>query len=99
MFKVDGSSEISFIRMVAGVSDFWAIDPCRDYSADCQRGREAAVELQHHMCFGQVPTLLGTVARAISEKGRWTGLEVGFFHQLGEDLSSGAGLSGPAKPT
>lgn len=86
MFNLDGSTDVSFIKRVDDKADFWAIEPTGDYAADCASGREAAGELQRAMFFGSTPILLGSVARAIADKGRWTGLEVGFFHEMGEAL-------------
>lgn len=86
MFNVDGSSDISFITTNESGADFWNMEPSDDYAADCQRGREAALELQREMFFGQSPNLLGSVMRAIIGKGRFSGLEAGFCHQIGECL-------------
>lgn len=86
MFNVDGTSDVSFIRRADSNGDFWAIDPTGDYTKDCARGRAAAQELQRAMFFGATPLLLGSVARDIAHKGRWTGLEVGFFHEMGEAI-------------
>lgn len=87
MFNVDGTSDVSFIRRSDDGADFWAIEATGNYAMDCQRGREAAGELNRAMFFGSCPPLLGSVARAIVAKGNFSGLEVGFFQQIAEDLA------------
>jgi len=85
-FHTDGSSEVSFINLTVQGADFWSIDPSGDYEADCRQGRAAALELSRFVFFGEVPTILGSVARAIVQKGRFGGLEIGFFQQISEGM-------------
>jgi hypothetical protein len=62
----------------------WNHEPSGDYAADCKRGREIAVDLMRKMYFENAPLLLGNTAKAITERGRFDGLEIGFFQAIAE---------------
>lgn len=78
---------LDFVQVSASGLDMWAIEPTNNYAKDCKRGREAAIDLYRAMDSEQLPAIaLGTVSRAIICKGRYGGLEVGFFQGLSEIL-------------
>ena len=66
----------------ANKPDMWAIVPTGDYSADCEAGAAAAIELQDFMRDHAAPFLLGHVLRGMVAKGRWGGVEVGFARAM-----------------
>ena len=79
-----------------GTFDYWAVDASGDWSADCKKGREVASTLMGVMypldeAGPPNEILLGYVARAIIEKGRYSGVEVGFFQEIAESLPHGGG--------
>ena len=54
-----------------------------DWATDNQTGREYAMECIRHMRDEGDPAYLATVARRIVTRGRFGGVEVGFFTLLG----------------
>ena len=81
---VDGSTDLSFVRKVGPHLDFWHLEPTADWGEDCRVGRDAASELTRYMDFARGPNLLGSVVREMIQKGRFTGLEVGFCQRIAE---------------
>lgn len=76
-------SDLSFVSVTDTAKDFWTIKATGDWGADNQTGKAAADELLAEMAGSGVPITLSSVARAIVEKGAWTGVEVGFFTRIG----------------
>ncbi len=88
MFDKMGS-DLSF----SDKTSLWSILESGDYAKDCQSGREAARELMNYVAFQGMPNLMPSVASAIAKNGRWGGLEIGFFQEIGETFTPGAGLN------
>lgn len=87
MFDENGKSALDFVRMTENGPDFWAIEPTGHYPTDCERGREAAIDLHCQLHFKNAePNLLGSIAQAIVAKGRYGPLEIGFFQQIAEAI-------------
>lgn len=80
MSDINTAATLSF----ASKPDMWAIVPTGDYSADCEAGTAAAIELQDFMLAGDAPFMLGHVLRSMVEKGRWSGVEVGFAQTMAQ---------------
>lgn len=49
-----------------------------------RRGRELALQAIEHMRLTGSPNYLGLVVKEMIERGRFTGVEVGFFHVIAE---------------
>lgn len=89
MFDETGKSALDFVRMTDNGPDFWAIESTGHYPTDCERGREAGIDLHRVLYFDNAePMVLGSIARAIVAKGRYCGIEVGFFQQVAESIVS-----------
>lgn len=78
MSDINTAATLSF----ASKPDMWAIVPTGDYSDDCEAGAAAAIELQDFMRDQDAPFMLGHVLRSMVEKGRWSGVEVGFAQAM-----------------
>lgn len=80
-------SDINTVATLSFASkpDMWAIAaPTGDYSADCEAGVGAAIELQDFMRTQDAPFMLGHVLQAMIAKGRWSGVEVGFAQAMAQ---------------
>lgn len=66
--------------------DLWPFSATGDYAADCYTGRMAAHELITYIQERRAPLALGYVLKAIVERGRFGGHEIGFCQQLSENL-------------
>lgn len=64
--------------------DYWPLPETGDWSADCATGRAAAADLCRVMYFQDATPLLGFVVKAMIEKGRFGGVEVGFCQVIAE---------------
>lgn len=80
MSDINTAATLSF----ASKPNFWAIVPTGDYSADCEAGTAAAIELQGFMRDHAAPFVLGHVLRSMVEKGDWSGVEVGFAQAMAQ---------------
>lgn len=61
----------------------WVVHSTGDYGADTATGRAYADALIGCMTEHDSPNLLGLVVKDIVQQGApWTGIEVGFFHQV-----------------
>lgn len=63
--------------------ELWAPDRTGNYSEDCQLGRFYARELLGYIRTRECPPLLGHVCQAMNAAD-WSGVEVGFFHELSQ---------------
>lgn len=87
-FEESTASKLSFVTKTDSQTDFWSLETSGDYADDCRRGREAAIEWEKSLFFGEIAApLLGSVVRSMIQKGRYGGLEAGFFQQIAEELS------------
>ena len=91
-----GILNLPFVLTVGTVvTDYWA-RPAEtgDWAQDNWTGRSYANALVGACNDGQLGMVLSHVASAITEKGQYGGIEVGFFNRLGEIASfAGAGVS------
>jgi hypothetical protein len=90
-FNVNGTTALPFIALVGGKKDFWHTMPTGDWLLDCQTGKEFGEMLHRFAFFNNMPTLLSTVARAITEKG--------FFHTIGASMCASGLESGLDVPS
>lgn len=65
-----------------GTVDLWPAGELGDYVTENDLGRKIANELVSYMREQRAPMVLGHVAKAISESGRFGGREIGFFGQI-----------------
>lgn len=86
-------NQLTFVRLddAGQVVDWWLIEETGDWSKDNQTGRDAAESLMRMMFFTDAPVYLGYVVKAIIAKGRYGGIEVGFFTAFAE-LACKSGL-------
>jgi hypothetical protein len=78
--------DIPFADMSSKKIDWWVAEETGDWAADNERGREYARLLIRYIRANQTPFLLGYVMKAIAQKGRVSGVEIGFFNGLGHEL-------------
>jgi hypothetical protein len=57
-----------------------------DYAADCSQGERNGAEFLRVMQFGRQCFMLGWKVREMIERGRFTGVEAGFFHSISAAL-------------
>ena len=57
-----------------------------NYRLDNDRGKQFARDLMQRMSEQEAPFMLGSVAKAIAEKGCFGGIEIGFFHEIAATL-------------
>lgn len=55
-----------------------------NYGADCRLGRKLAEQVLADMREKDFPGILGTVMRQMIEDKRYSGIEIGFCHQIAE---------------
>lgn len=67
--------------------DYWPLPETGNWSDDCAAGRAAGADLLRVMAANELPPLLGIVMRAMVQKGRFGGVEVGFCQVIGEAAS------------
>lgn len=60
--------------------EYWSPVVTGDWRTDNETGRRYADEAAVYM--SRNPTVLGHIVKAIVGNGNWTGVEVGFFHQI-----------------
>lgn len=78
--------DMPFADMSSDKIDWWVVTETGDYSADNDLGREYARLLVRYIRANQTPFLMGYVMKAIAEKGRISGVEIGFFQGIGHAL-------------
>ena len=61
-----------------------AVTESGDYGADCLAGRDQAARALNYMNANSCPTMLGHLVEAMIARGRFSGLEVGFFQAISE---------------
>jgi len=60
--------------------DFWAVEVVSDnYTQECERGEAFARLALDHMCETHAPPLLGWIVSDMIDKGRFSGVEIGFL--------------------
>ena len=76
--------------------DYWCVEPSGEYSADCERARELAIEYLIYIglqpTFGNV-TLLGCIVNDMAKRvdgGRLSGVEIGFLANVNRAAMSAA---------
>jgi hypothetical protein len=65
--------------------DWWSVTAAGDYAADCNTGVQLAEEFLRHLNRNRElcrTSELGWIVRDMIAKGRFTGLEVGFFSRI-----------------
>lgn len=87
---------LPFVQTIGDVvTDFWALpEETGDWARDNWKGREFANTLVVACNNGELGMVLSHVAKAVSEKRRYGGIEVGFFNRLGEIASFASAGSG-----
>lgn len=65
-------------------------DATAQYVAECDWGRDAALQLIGYMHDHEVSESLSSVVESIMKRGRWSGFEIGFFAAIGEYLRVGS---------
>ena len=66
----------------------WNVAPSGHYAQDCARGRAKAEELIAFVRDSKLPATLGYVVQSLMHSGReMSGIEIGFFHRISEELS------------
>jgi hypothetical protein len=78
--------DMPFADMTKDQIDWWVVTETGDRSADNDLGREYARLLIRYIRANQTPFLMGYVMKAIAEKGRISGVEIGFFQGIGHGL-------------
>lgn len=68
-------------RSETGIS-YWLPSETGNWLADNAQGRQYAAELVDLMATYNSPMMLGHVVKAIAERGKHGGVEVGFFHGI-----------------
>lgn len=83
-----GVARLPFVQVVNGEKDYWATaEESGRWEEDNRVGREYADGLVSVCQEGQLGMALGYVTQAVVRKGRYGGIEVGFFNRLGEIAS------------
>ena len=75
-----------FADMTQERIDWWAVDETGDWGVDNETGRGYAKLLIRYIRANQTPFILGYVMKAIAEKGRVSGVEIGFFNGVGHEV-------------
>lgn len=65
-----------------GTFDAWAIHPTGNYAADCETGNACFDEIQRHAETTDSPTMIAHVVQAMINKGRVSGVEIGFLNSM-----------------
>jgi len=77
---------LPFVRVsempVGASADLWATSETGNWSADNRAGASYAVALLDYMRERGAPNMLGSVVRAMIDKGHYGGVEVGFLHAV-----------------
>jgi hypothetical protein len=84
--KIFGPLGRSFevLSFFGAADELWVPERTGDYVEDCQLGRFYAQELLGYIRVRDCPPMLSHVCKAISDRGEWTGVEIGFFHEISE---------------
>lgn len=69
-----------------GKTNLWAPGEDVSYERQAEAGRARARELITYMRDADNPTVFGHVIAAIAAAGQHTGMEIGFYHVVGEHL-------------
>jgi hypothetical protein len=69
-----------------------------DYSSDCSQGERHAAEFLRVLQFGRQCFVLGWKVREMIERGRFTGVEAGFFHTISKALLADSPSPGKNAP-
>lgn len=67
-----------------GELDLWLVQETGDWNRDNAQGRGFADQCVEHMRENDAPMVLGYVVEAMLHKGRYGGVEVGFFHRIAQ---------------
>lgn len=59
-----------------------------DYATDCATGRDMGDDLIARIQGGQLAGQLGFVVQDLVKRGRFGGVEVGFFHRVAEHIAT-----------
>lgn len=74
---------------------YWNEEESGDYWKDCMRGEQRARMFSGELDTAREMFMLGWIVRDMIDKGRYGGVEVGFFHRLSLNLMSGLARSVP----
>ncbi len=86
--KPDAAAVLSFVakRDKKGTKlvpyDFWSVEETGDFVADCNEGVRLAEEFLRELNAKNSMAKLGWIVRDMIAKGRFSGLEVGFFSRI-----------------
>lgn len=91
--------DLPFVASMGSVvTDYWATPPeSGDWAADNWTGRSYADGLFAACTDGELGMVLSHVANAITARGEYGGIEVGFFNRLGEIASGASGTAAMRK--
>ncbi|UUV43227.1 hypothetical protein RCCWILLIS_55 [Rhodobacter phage RcCWillis] len=65
-----------------GTTDAWAVEPTGNYADDCAKGTQFFAELRHRVDDTMNPLLISHTIVGMIEKGRVSGIEIGFLQSL-----------------
>jgi hypothetical protein len=91
MMKMKDKTSLPFVQVEGNRRDYWApAAETGNWGEDNRIGRSYADALVAECEAGELGMMLSHVAQAITVKGRYGGIEVGFFNRLGEIASFAA---------
>jgi hypothetical protein len=73
---------------------FWTHQASGDYGADCAHGEREAEAFLLRLNTARKFFILGWMVRDMIARGRFSGIEAGFFHRISESCAENAGFSG-----
>lgn len=79
-----------------GTIDAWAPTATGDYAADCALGNNYFEQLRFHVQSN--PLTLSHVLQAMVEKGKITGVEIGFLHSMSMTVAEAGSNNANAVP-
>lgn len=86
IFRQVGRS-FEVLSFVGAANELWVPERTGDYAEDCQLGRFYAQELLGYIRIRDCPPMLSHVCKAISDRGEWSGVEIGFFQEISEAVA------------
>lgn len=90
MYVFEGSQVLPFIERNGGkIISYWSPQiETGDWAKDNEIGRQYAEDLIAGCSEEDIPRVLVRTTEAISQRGRFEGIEIGFFNRIGEICSS-----------
>ena len=77
---------LPFVKCDGEAIDLWAPAATSDWARDNATGRTMATALRSYIRVWGNAGLVGHIAKAIADKGLHGGVEVGFWHAIGDGL-------------